>query len=282
VVVLEVAGPLGAVVDDLDRAIQLALAERPRGVLCDLSATPEGVGPCTVQMLATAGRHVRSWPGTPVAVACADPRFRAALSTQSRGGHLIVTASIQQAVSALLSTPSPEIDCLRLSPGQTASRAAQDFIARSLLGAGLGPLIPAASLVVSELVDNSAIHAGSDIELSAQWNLGLLRLAVRDSSPDQAHRRYPQFVDGQGRGLSVVAALSRTFGVLPTADGGKVVWAVLNAARQDPPHPGAPTRHTREGLDPDATGTAEQPRDIYQGGTPWTPAQPSSNLPPEY
>ncbi|MEO8518526.1 MAG: ATP-binding protein [Dermatophilaceae bacterium] len=265
---LEVAGQLGSVVDDLDRAIQLALAERPRGVVCDLSAIPEGVGPCTIQMLATSGRHVRSWPGTPVAVACADPRFRAELSAQSRGGHLIVASSTQEAVSALLATPDPEVDCLRLSPEQTVSRESQDFIARALLAAGLGPLIPAASLVVSELVNNSASDAGSDIELSVQWHLGLLRLTVRDNRPEQVHQRYPQFVDRQGRGLSVVAALSRTFGVLPTADGGKVVWAVLNAARPSSPLPSIPARLARDGLDANVTVTSEQPKDIYQGGTP--------------
>jgi len=95
----------------------------------------------------------------------------------------------------------------------------------------LGPLVPAASLVVSELVTNSTIHAGTNIELSVEWSLGVLRVTVRDKSPDLPRQRYPQFVDVHGRGLSVVAALSRAFGVLPTADGGKAVWALLNAAR---------------------------------------------------
>lgn len=40
-----------------------------------------------------------------------------------------------------------------------------------------------------------------------------------------------QFVGVHDRGLSVVATLSRAFGVLPTADGGRAVWALLNAAR---------------------------------------------------
>jgi len=42
VVVLEVAGPLSDVIEELDRAIQLALADGPRGVVCDLSDVPEG------------------------------------------------------------------------------------------------------------------------------------------------------------------------------------------------------------------------------------------------
>jgi hypothetical protein len=188
-----------------------------------------------VQGLATAGRHVRDWPAIPIAVACPDPRVRDGLSAQPLGGHLIVAESMVPAVSAVLATPISDVDCLRLTPHPTAPRASRDFVARALLGWELGPLVPAASLVVRELVTNSTIHAGTDIELSVAWNLGLLRLTVRDNSPDLPRRRYPQFDDVHGRRLSVAAALSRALGVLPTAEGGKVVWSVLNAARPNPP-----------------------------------------------
>jgi hypothetical protein len=46
--------------------------------------------------------------------------------------------------------------------------------------------------------------------------------------------RLAHYLNEHRRGLTVAAALCRAFGVLPTAAGGKVVWAVLNAAR---PHP---------------------------------------------
>lgn len=84
---------------------------------------------------------------------------------------------------------------------------------------------------------NSTIHAGTDIVVSLAWNPGALRLTVRDGSPDLPQQRYSKF-DEHGRGLIVVAGLARAFGVLPTGDGGKVVWAVLNAA---PPRTEQPT-----------------------------------------
>jgi len=235
VVVLEVAGPLGEVVEDLDQAIQVALAAGPRGVVCDLSAAPEEAEPGAVEWLAMAGRHVRHWPGIPVAVACPNPAVRETLSNHPLGQHLIVTASMAPVLSAVLATPIPDVDCLALTPHPTAPRASRDFVAAALLRWGLGPMVPAASLLASELVTNSTIHAGTDIELSLAWNLGLLRLSVADKSPDLPRQQFPQCVDVHGRGLSVVAALSRAFGVLPTADGGKAVWAVLNAARPKPP-----------------------------------------------
>jgi len=234
VVVLDVVGRLSDVVKDLDRTIQLALADGPRGVVCDLSAMLDGAEPDAVDVLATAGRHVRDWPGIPVGVACPDPRVREALCAHPLGVHLVGTASMLPAVSAVLATPVPVVEWRHLAPHPTAPRASRDFVTRALTDWGLGPLIPSACLVVSELVTNSTVHAGTDIALSVAWSQGALRVTVRDNSPDLPLQRYARF-DVNGRGLWVVSGLSRAFGVLPTADGGKVVWAVLNAARPRPP-----------------------------------------------
>ena len=229
VAVLEVAGRLNDVVaEDLDQAILRALAEGPRGVVCDLSGLLEDAEPVAVGVLATAGRHVRDWPGIPVAVACPDPRVRAALCAHPLGGHLIVSESIFSALSAVLSTPILAVERLHLAPHPTAPRASREFVTRTLLDLGLSRVIPFASLVVSELVSSSSIHAGTYIDLSVTWNLGSLRLTVRDHGPALRYQRHSD-LDLHGRGRTVVAGLSRTFGVMPTADGGKVAWAVLEA-----------------------------------------------------
>jgi len=273
VVVLEVAGRLGDVVEDLDRAIQLALADGPRGVACDLSAVLEGAGPRAVEMLATAGRHVRDWPGIPVAVACPDPQVRAALVAHPLGGHLIVSESMFSAVSAVLATPTLAVERLRLAPHPTAPRASRNFVTRALLDWRLGRVIPFASLVVSELVSNSTMDASTDIDLSVAWNLGALRLTVRDNSPDLPRQPYSH-LDLYGRRLAVVAVLSRAFGVLPTADGGKVVWAVLNAPR--------PLSSTSRGLAesaPLAQESAMLSDDLGLAGLPFCASSSSSSLP---
>ncbi|MEP7034788.1 MAG: hypothetical protein ABI662_10060 [Dermatophilaceae bacterium] len=230
VVVLEYAGPLGSAIENLNNALELALAEGPRGVVCDLSAVYEGAEPDVVELLATAGRHVRDWPGIPVALAGSKRRVREVLRVHPIGGHLILMPTAPEAVSAVLDTPVPLVEWLRLAPHPTAPRAARNFVSRALLDWGMGTLIPSASLVVSELVTNSTIHAGSAVELSIAWHLDALRLTVRDCCPDLPRPRFSRF-DQHGRGLSVVTGLSRAFGVLPTADHGKVIWAVLNAVR---------------------------------------------------
>lgn len=231
VVVLEVAGLLGDVVEDLDLAIQLSLADLPRGVVCDLSAMAKGAEPRAVEMLAAAGRHVRDWPGIPVAVACPDPQVRQALAAHPLGGHLIVTGCLASSVSAVLAPPAVLVEWLHLAPHPTAMRASRNFVTRSLLNWRLGPAIRFARLVVSELVMSSTVNTGTDIDVSVAWNLGALRLTVRDSAPSLPPQR-DSALCLRGRGLAVVAGLSHAFGALPTADGGTVAWAVLSAPQR--------------------------------------------------
>jgi hypothetical protein len=233
VVVLEVVGHLHDVIQGLDHAIQTSLAEGPRGVVCDLSAMLDDAHQDAVEVLATVGRHVRDWSAIPVAVVCTDPQTRRTLGDHPLGRQLIVSAGLLSAVSAVLDTESPVVASLRLAPHPTAPRASRDFVTRTLLDWGLGRVIPSASLVVSELVTNSTMYAGTDIRLSVVWNQGALRLTVRDDSPRLPHLRHST-LDLHGRGLTIVAGLSRAFGVLPTSDGGKVVWAVIEAPRSAP------------------------------------------------
>ena len=122
VAVLEVSGQLRDVVDDLAHAVQIALADGPRGVVCDLSAVAEGADPRAVEALATVGRHVRDWPGIPVAVACPDPLVRQALAAHPLGAHLIVTASLFSAVCAVLETPDGPPAMITIPGPRTSGR----------------------------------------------------------------------------------------------------------------------------------------------------------------
>ena len=91
VIVLDVAGPLSDVVEELDHAIRLALAQGPRGVACDMTRVVEVSAPGALRRLASAGRHPRDWPGVPVAVTCLGRRGGQTLRTNPLGGHLMVT-----------------------------------------------------------------------------------------------------------------------------------------------------------------------------------------------
>ena len=57
---------------------------------------------------------------------------------------------------------------------------------------------------------SSTVNAGTDIDVSVAWHLGVLRLSVRDYSPTFGRQRYSA-LGLHGPGLAVVAGLSRSF-----------------------------------------------------------------------
>jgi anti-sigma regulatory factor (Ser/Thr protein kinase) len=88
--------------------------------------------------------------------------------------------------------------------------------------------IPSAQLIVSELVANAVLHAGTTVELSVALRGQAIQVSVRDGSPDSVQPGRPgQSAEG-GRGLLVVASLATDWGCLRTRDG-KVVWASIPA-----------------------------------------------------
>ena len=131
----------------------------------------------------------------------------------------------------------------RASPGHTrtntrpgtvpiAVSAARAHTTETLYSCGLPDgLVESATLVVSELVTN-AIRASWPCDASGAITMWLsadhenVVIEVRDSS---AGMPAPRPGDGEGgRGSTIVAALSQSWGVYPDRHG-KIVWAFLRA-----------------------------------------------------
>lgn len=230
VVILGATGCLGDAVDDLDLAAGHALSGGPRAVVCDLTGTTETGEPDVLRRLAQCGRYPRDWPGVPLAVAGLDRRSGEKLADQPLGRHLMVTGSVEQALARSLQVSPPLARSVQLAPHPTAPRASRDFVSRSLLDWGLNRHLPSACLVVSELVTNAMIHAGSTIDLSVSGHQRAVRIAVGDRSAQRPDRGAADAQDVHGRGLTIVTGLSGAWGVLPRGDGGKVVWAVVDGS----------------------------------------------------
>lgn len=111
-----------------------------------------------------------------------------------------------------------------------AARRARGLVRERLRRWGLGALADTAVLLASELVTNAYRHAGGPITLRLIREGGLV-LEVFDSYDGQPRVRAGEDVcaDG-GRGLQVVARLSRRWGVRCTP-GGKAVWCELPLPR---------------------------------------------------
>lgn len=123
--------------------------------------------------------------------------------------------------------PSAE---LVLSGELQDARLARRFVSERLAGWGAGHHVDSASLLVSELVANVALHAHTEINLKLRLAAGTLRMEVKDSSPRQPMLRHYAADASTGRGLALVVALAQRWGVEP-AKPGKTVWVELDAGR---------------------------------------------------
>jgi anti-sigma regulatory factor (Ser/Thr protein kinase) len=80
-------------------------------------------------------------------------------------------------------------------------------------------------LVVSELVTNAVVHARTEIEVNVSVSADAIRIEVTDLGVDLP--RHWTSEDGtRGRGLPILEALGRAWGVVESGVG-KTVWCEL-------------------------------------------------------
>ncbi|WP_262009107.1 SpoIIE family protein phosphatase [Streptomyces sp. FIT100] len=106
---------------------------------------------------------------------------------------------------------------------RTAVRRARKLAAGQLAQWGLKSLEDPTNLIVSELVTNAVRHGTGPIGLRLIQHQALT-CEVSDTDADSPRPRHAQTADENGRGLFLVAQLSRRWGSRPTL-GGKIVWA---------------------------------------------------------
>lgn len=126
--------------------------------------------------------------------------------------------------------PAPrDDDVLTLRAEPDAVPYARHWVAEALEGTPLAELTADAELVVSELVTNALLHGSPPVTLRVEVDADTVRVEVGDGSRRAPLRALARAEAMTGRGLSLVAALAREWGVLPAPDG-KVVWCELSAA----------------------------------------------------
>jgi anti-sigma regulatory factor (Ser/Thr protein kinase) len=135
-----------------------------------------------------------------------------------------------------------EVTSLTLAATLPAVSRARQFTRFALSPWGLGALAEDAELVASELVTNAVQASGAADPLDSRgdapgppatvrvrvlaYQAGVV-VEVWDRAPGSPARRDAATGGESGRGLVIVAALSRDWGFSRTADGDKVVWAEL-------------------------------------------------------
>lgn len=114
-----------------------------------------------------------------------------------------------------------------LPPLPASVKRARQFVGGALAAIGNGATADDAVLVVSELVTNAVVHAGTDITVSVvTLPEGGVRVEIADGSTDLPGLRIPNAGSRSGRGLLLVEHFTQQWGVDRTA-AGKVVWFIV-------------------------------------------------------
>jgi anti-sigma regulatory factor (Ser/Thr protein kinase) len=126
-------------------------------------------------------------------------------------------------------TIQQQFACVIGSPAQ-ARRFCASSLGRTLGGTSQAlDLIDDAKMIVSELITNAINAHCRGAELTLIVNDDVVRIEVQDDAPGTPRRQVAAPDDERGRGLNIVAALSRDWG-FEQSPGGKRVWAELTVA----------------------------------------------------
>ena len=120
-------------------------------------------------------------------------------------------------------------------PLPESARGAREVVTRVLADVGLDDLVDTAALLVSELVTNAVVHAGTAICLGLDADEGGVRVTVTDGSDAIPTQRHYGRSSTTGRGMAMVEMLADRHGTATGANGGKTVWFELGSPAGDPP-----------------------------------------------
>ncbi len=107
--------------------------------------------------------------------------------------------------------------------------SARDFVTQQLRDHELSHLVEDVQLVVSELATNAMVHAQTPFLVTLLAEAGAVRVEVRDGSHSHPVLVAALALDPGGRGVAIVKAVSRDWGVTARASGGKSVWAEFDS-----------------------------------------------------
>jgi len=234
----------GRLPSDLGSELLDVLGDVCRVVVCDLTGMAAAGLASIVDALTPASYYLRAWSGTALVAYVPDEGVRHMLARALAGEPVLVPASIFAGeAQARASLPHLRSVTVVLPPWPRSAPRARRVVAQALGDWDMDELQDAAALVTTELVANAVVHAQTLLHLTAVRAGPQVRLAVRDRGGGRAASdpdiEYASSL--HGRGLALVQAYARGWGVLPARRQGKTVWAVLEQLpepRVRPTHPG--------------------------------------------
>ncbi|WP_309117085.1 ATP-binding protein [Saccharothrix sp.] len=210
-----------------DGLLKFALAE-PLAVVVVLDDGFEVATRAVMSVFTTVWMRVSEWPGVPLLLVGASREHRRLLDEGGAGTFVRHFPSVREAIADARRRPDRRRDETWLPASPVSALMARRFVRDTCARWHLHDVLEDALLVVTELVENAVDHARSAPHLRLELRDRALAIAVRDDAAAPPVRRAPGPRPG-GRGVALVAKVSRVWGHTPWPAGGKVVWAVLDA-----------------------------------------------------
>jgi hypothetical protein len=211
-----------------DAIIKAALDE-PRAVIVDVTSLVVPA-PSAWAVVTSARWLIVEWPDVPMAVVCEHSTGRTDIVRNGITRYVPVYASTTEAIAALSQREALAVRRrarAELSADTLSLSRSRDLVAEWLTAWQRPELISVAKLVVTVFVENVLAHTGSAPALRLESKGDYVTVAVADGSTAPATRRECSSTGSdEVSGLSIVAALCRTWGNSPTPSG-KTVWAVI-------------------------------------------------------
>ena len=152
------------------------------------------------------------------AVGYLDKRLRPAQMVEGLAAMAGALEVVEQAVEQALAEARS-----RLAAEMQSAGSARRFVETTLEDWDCADSLEIVKLLVSELVTNAVLHAGSDAEVVVQLTPSVLHIEVMDQSPVMPVLRTPATGDTSGRGLALVDNFASAWGTRRLAHG-KSVW----------------------------------------------------------
>jgi hypothetical protein len=167
------------------------------------------------------------WPAVPLMLVAGSESRRSMLAASTINRFVPVYASVFAAMNAVQRPPARTRALLELPRVADSSRRARRFVRETCGLWQIDVLIPQATAIVNELVENTLRHTSSSASLRLELRQGVFTVAVSDDDPRPAVMHELAGGGVSPGGMLIITATARAWGCIPTMSGGKTVWATL-------------------------------------------------------
>lgn len=225
--VLRPVGVLTALTySELREGLLTCAAQEPPALVVDLDSM-RAKKVTSLAVFPAVRMRIDNWPGVPMMLAAERQPLRSLLESSAVPWFVPTYRSVANAVEAMHAAPRRRRREVALSCEVASGRRTRAVVEQTCHEWRVPGIAADAVQVASELTENIIRHARSDGWLRLELRGGALTIAVGDADSRPPRVCPPAERHGSGRGLVLVAELSRAWGYAPRAEGGKVVWAVL-------------------------------------------------------